>query len=109
MKKSIVLPLTEPMCYVLLALTGQCRGVDIVKQVIELSDGRVVVGPGTVYRLLNEFLAYGLVEDALAGGVARSFRITDKGFSLLQQELARSPLLASDANDCWRDFDEKPQ
>ena len=38
--------LTEPMYYILLALTEECCGVDIMEKVREISGGRVTVGPG---------------------------------------------------------------
>ena len=36
--------LTEPMYYILLALTKECCGVDIMEKVSEISAGRVKVG-----------------------------------------------------------------
>ena len=44
--------LTEPMYYILLALTKECCGVDIMEKVSEISAGRVKVGPGTLYAML---------------------------------------------------------
>ena len=41
--------LSEPMYYILLALTSECCGVDIMKKVEEISKGRISVGPGTLY------------------------------------------------------------
>ena len=35
--------LTEPMYYILLALTEECCGVDIMEKVRQISDGRVKV------------------------------------------------------------------
>ena len=45
--------LTEPMYYILLALTEECCGVDIMDKVDTLSAGRVKVGPGTLYAMLS--------------------------------------------------------
>ena len=45
--------LSEPMYYILLALTSECCGVDIMKKVEEISKGRISVGPGTLYTLLG--------------------------------------------------------
>lgn len=47
--------LSEPMYYILLALTSECCGVDIMKKVEEISKGRISVGPGTLYTLLGKF------------------------------------------------------
>ena len=40
--------LTEPMYYILLALTKECCGVDIMEKVSEISAGRVKVGGNIV-------------------------------------------------------------
>ena len=47
--------LTEPMYYILLALLTEQCGVDIMGRVSEISRGRVTVGPGTLYAMLDRF------------------------------------------------------
>lgn len=47
--------LTEPMYYILLALTQECCGVDIMDRVRQISNGRIKVGPGTLYAMLSKF------------------------------------------------------
>ncbi len=43
--------LTEPMYYILMALSEECCGVDIMERVRQISGGRVKVGPGTLYTM----------------------------------------------------------
>ena len=43
--------LTEPMYYILIALSEECCGVDIMEKVQKISGGRVKVGPGTLYTI----------------------------------------------------------
>ena len=40
--------LSEPMYYILLALTSECCGVDIMKRLEEIANGRIYVGRGTL-------------------------------------------------------------
>ena len=47
--------LTEPMYYILLTLTEECCGVDIMNKVEKMSRGRIRVGPGTLYAMLARF------------------------------------------------------
>ncbi len=47
--------LTEPMYYILMALSEECCGVDIMERVRQISGGRVKVGPGTLYTMLSKF------------------------------------------------------
>ena len=49
-------PLTEPMFYVLMAfLHGEMCGIDVAAFVEKKTRGRVKLGPGTLYTLLNKF------------------------------------------------------
>ena len=44
--------LTEQMFYVLLTLREECCGTDVMARISNLTQGRVTVGPGTLYNLL---------------------------------------------------------
>ena len=41
--------LTEQMYYILLCLSSECYGMDIMDKVPQMTDGRVKVGSGTLY------------------------------------------------------------
>ena len=60
--------LSEPMYYILLALTSECCGVDIMKKVEEISKGRISVGPGTLYTLLGKFERSDLIRETEVQG-----------------------------------------
>lgn len=45
--------LTEQMFYTLLCLKNECCGIDILDKVPEMTHGRVNVGSGTLYTLLE--------------------------------------------------------
>ena len=48
--------LSEQMFYVLLCLRQERCGIDILDQVPAMTQGRVHVGSGTLYNLLEQFL-----------------------------------------------------
>ena len=81
--------LTEPMYYILLALTEECCGVDIMERVKAISRGRVTVGPGTLYHLLDQFCEAGMIRETKNEGRRRSYILTAKGEGALQAEVAR--------------------
>lgn len=81
--------LSEPMYYILLALTSECCGVDIMKKVESISKGRVLVGPGTLYTLLGKFESSGLIRETSVDGRKRSYIITQEGYEALKQEYMR--------------------
>lgn len=46
-------PLTEAFFYILLALRRPNHGYGVIQEVEQLTDGRVVLGPGTLYGALQ--------------------------------------------------------
>ena len=81
--------LTEPMYYILLSLKEPLHGYGIMHKIDEMTDGRVKVGPGTLYNLIARFEKEGIVEQISSTTIKKTYIITDKGEALLQEELGR--------------------
>ena len=77
------------MYYTLLALTRECCGVDIMERVKQLSHGRVLVGPGTLYAMLAKFEEKGIIQLTASHGRRKSYVITDAGREELEKEYTR--------------------
>lgn len=88
--------LTEQMFYVLLCLREECCGTDILHIVPQLTHGRVSVGSGTLYNLLEQFSAEEMIEETKVEGRRRSYRITEKGRAMLFREYQRLNAQAED-------------
>lgn len=88
--------LTEPMYYILLALTEECCGVDIMDQVEKLSRGRIRVGPGTLYAMLARFEEHKIIRLTAENGRRKSYVITDMGIEMLSKEYARLKTMVDD-------------
>ena len=88
--------LTEQMYYVLLCLTEESCGMDIMDKIPAVTEGRVKVGSGTLYNLLEQFSESGMIKMTRAEGRKRSYIITDKGREILKAEYARLNTLAED-------------
>ena len=88
--------LTEQMFYILLCLYQECCGRDIMEKVTRMTDGRVSVGPGTLYNLLENFLEAGMIRETKAEGRKRSYVITEAGKKALWDEQQRLLTLISD-------------
>ena len=88
--------LTEPMYYILLALTEECCGVDIMEKVKAISHGRVLVGPGTLYAMLAKFEENGVIQMTTSEGRRKSYVITAIGREMLQKEYNRLMVMAKD-------------
>ncbi|EDN01582.1 transcriptional regulator, PadR family [Pseudoflavonifractor capillosus ATCC 29799] len=98
--------LTEQMFYILLCLRRERRGADILEAVRVLTEGRVTIGSGTLYDLLEQFLAAGVIQETESAGRRRSYLITDKGREMLDREYRR---LRSQAEDYDRVLREEAQ
>ena len=88
--------LTEQMFYILLCLHSECCGMDIMDRVPAMTNGRVSVGPGTLYNLLEQFLESEMIRETKSEGRRRSYILTDKGRETLKTEYARLRTLAQD-------------
>ena len=88
--------LTEQMFYILLCLRQECCGTDIMAQVSALTEGRVTVGPGTLYNLLESFLHAGMIAETKVEGRKRSYLITETGRKALEDEVRRLRILIED-------------
>lgn len=88
--------LTEPMYYILLALTEECCGVDIMDRVKKLSRGRVSVGPGTLYAMLAKFEEKDIIRLTASEGRRKSYVITDTGKDELKKEYERLKRMVMD-------------
>ena len=81
--------LTEPMFYILLCLREECCGIDIMERVRQMTGGRVVLGPGTLYHLLDQFAEAGMIAETRAEGRRRSYLLTARGREALADEALR--------------------
>ena len=88
--------LTEQMYYVLLCLKSECCGMDIMEWVNKKTCGRVAIGPGTLYNLLEQFLDAQMIKETKVEGRKRSYTITEKGQEMLEAEVARMKKLIFD-------------
>jgi DNA-binding PadR family transcriptional regulator len=92
-----VLPLTPTVFHILVALAdGPVHGYAIAREVDDLSDGRVVMGPGTLYGSLQRMQAVGLIEETdnpgeegLHAERRRYYRMTPLGSAALRVESER--------------------
>ena len=93
-------PLTEPMYYVLMSfLRREMCGIEISEFVERKTDGRVRLGPGTLYTLLAKFQDERWIEETQVDGRKRTYRITPKGRAVYQEEVDRLRSCLMDAEE----------
>lgn len=84
----------EPTFLVLAALAGgKKHGYGLIADAKQLSDGRVALGVGTLYAVLDRLGEQGLVESAgeevVDGRHRRYYELTDTGLTALEAQIER--------------------
>jgi DNA-binding PadR family transcriptional regulator len=86
-------PLTEPVLLILLSLASKPRhGYALMKDIAELSQGRVVLTTGTLYGALHRLLEDGAIERFDQRDTSRdkqAYQLREAGRKQLQLELSR--------------------
>ena len=89
-------PMTEAMYYILLAMLKPGHGYGMMQRIRELSGGRLVMGPGTLYGVLNRMLSDGWIVLTGEEGRRKNYAITDVGLDALLMEYDRLKRLVVD-------------
>lgn len=98
MAKKAMETLSETMFYTLMAFTvGEMCGTEAAEYVRRRTDGRVHMGPGTLYTILANFQSEGLIEKRREEGRRITYGITKKGRAVYAAELERLRLCLRDA------------
>lgn len=97
MENKNIKALTQPMYYILLSLKEKRHGYEIMQYVDWLTDGRVKVGPGTLYSLLSRFEEDGYIKMVSDDDNKKTYLIQDLGQEAVNQEIERLELLLNDA------------
>jgi len=97
MSKRSLETLTETMFYVLMSLyKNELCGTQITEYVQRKTNGRLYLGPGTLYTILAKFEDEELILETSVDGRKRYYRLTDKGKEAFFDELERLKKCISD-------------
>lgn len=102
-------PLTESMFYILLSVLKPNHGYGIMQEVEERTKGRVVLGAGTLYGVLNSLLEKKWIMLHSQDDQSRKkkeYLITTLGKEVLNEEIARLGELLENGRKAMRN-DEK--
>lgn len=86
------IPLTEAFFYILLSVRQPNHGYGIIQEVTEITDGRVILGPGTLYGAINSMLSkkwIKLYSEDKESRRKKEYLITDKGKEAFNKEVER--------------------
>lgn len=91
------MPLPSAQLHILVAITdGEKHGYAIMREIEQMTDGEVTMGPGTLYGTIKRMLASGLLEETnerpdpeLDDERRRYYRLTGLGVEALDSEMQR--------------------
>lgn len=93
-------PLTEALFYILLAVRKPNHGYGIIQEVEELTKGRVVLGPGTLYGAIQSLVKKDWIRiysEDTESRKKKEYLITDEGLAAFEEEKARLEELLKNA------------
>ena len=87
--RKVYVPMTETGFYILLCLQQEMHGYSIVQKVKELTDGEILISPGTLYGSLSKMEKDGLIRFIREEEKRKIYEITSLGSEVLQKEKER--------------------
>ena len=87
--KKVYVPMTETSFYILLCLREPNHGYGIVQKVKEMTEGDIVLAPGTMYGSLSKMEKDGLIRFIREEDKRKIYLITDLGSEVLNLEMKR--------------------
>ncbi|GIN62449.1 PadR family transcriptional regulator [Robertmurraya siralis] len=87
--KHHLLPLSETMHYILLALREPLHGYAVMQKIEELSNGTVILAAGTLYGAIENLSKHGWIEPVGNSGRRKIYMITAEGRTILKLEQER--------------------
>lgn len=87
--KHKLLPLSETMHYILLALREPLHGYAVMQKIEQISNGTVILAAGTLYGALENLDKHGWIEPVGESGRRKVYMITAEGTAILKMEQSR--------------------
>ena len=87
------LPLSEATYYILVALDEPLHGYSIMQKVEAISEGTVVIGPGTLYGAFSTLEKQGLIAMVKEEARRKYYALTERGGDVLAEQLRRLDIM----------------
>lgn len=93
-------PLTEALFYILLAVHTPNHGYGIIQNITDMTHGRLILGPGTLYGAINSMQLKDWIQlysEDKESRKKKEYLITDRGKEVFHKELVRLEELVQNA------------
>ena len=99
--RRVYVPMTETGFYILFCLQEEMHGYSITQRVKKMTNGEVVISPGTMYGSLSKMEKDGLIQFVREEEKRKLYRITDLGQEVLTTERNRIERLYKNSKGEW--------
>jgi len=97
--KKKYLPMTETAYYILLCLIESRHGYGIMQHAEEITNGRLKLGPGTIYGTLSKLEKDKLIVSVAEKERRKIYKLNETGRELLKLEIKRLREMVRNGND----------
>jgi DNA-binding PadR family transcriptional regulator len=87
------IPLSEATFYVMVALNETLHGYAIMQKVEAISEGNVIIGPGTLYGAFSTLEKQGLITKVKEEDRRKSYALTERGRRVLAEQIRRLEIM----------------
>ena len=87
--RKVYVPMTETGFYILLCLREEMHGYNIVQKVKEMTEGEILISPGTMYGTLSKMEKDNLIGFLREEDKRKIYQITKLGREVLSLEMNR--------------------
>ena len=101
------LPLSEATFYVMLALDEPLHGYAVMQKVEAISEGNVVIGPGTLYGAFSTLERQGLIERISEEERRKTYGLTAKGRATLAEHVRRLAVMVRNGQSALKYLNQK--
>ena len=99
--RRVYVPMTETGFYILFCLQEEMHGYSITQRVKKMTNGEVVISPGTMYGSLSKMEKDGLIQFVREEEKRKLYRIPDLGQEVLTTERKRIERLYKNSKGEW--------
>lgn len=101
------IPLTEATYYILLSMIEPMHGYKLMQNVEAMTEGKVKLGPGTLYGATGKLVKDGLIEQVSSEDERRkSYKLTELGKQILKLEYERLKLQVRDGKQILENLED---
>jgi DNA-binding PadR family transcriptional regulator len=96
--------MTETTFYILLTLVEPLHGYAVMKKVEKISEGTVIIGPGTLYGAFSKMVQEQLIEVIKEDDRRKFYQLTGKGKKILSDQIIKLSIMVKNGRKVFMEI-----